>query len=133
MKIKSFVLENKEKVVRAAEGSPSAGGNLVGGVGYADETKLLAQYDKLGGLITEDGNKVKTGSFFDFKGDKPWENPKVIYLVRVDGLEVEVAKGKPMPIEVEARKVLAGARKAKGKKVADKGSKKAGKAAEIEE
>lgn len=128
MKIKTFVLQNQEKVVRAAEGAATADGGLSGGVGYENKDLLLATYDKLGGLILEDGNKVKTGSFWDFKGDAPWKTPKIVYLVRVDGAEVEVPKGKKMPMEVEARKI-AGARK-----VGAKNSKKAGKkTAQVEE
>lgn len=130
MNIKGFVLANQEKIVRAAEGAPTAGGELIGGVGYENKDLLLATYDKLGGLITQDGNKVKTGSFFDFKGNAAWKTPKVVYLVRVDGVEVEVPKGKKMPIQVEAQKVLAGR---KAKKVAAKTSKKSKKATDIEE
>lgn len=133
MNIKGFTLQNQEKIVRAAEGSQGSDGDLIGGVGYEDKDLLLATYDKLGGLILEDGNKVKTGSFFDFKGNAPWKTPKVVYLVRVDGAEVEVPKGKKMPMEVEARKIV-GARKAAKKVGAKATPKKASKkAAEVEE
>lgn len=131
MNIKGFTLQNEEKVVRAAEGAATADGGTTGGVGYDDKDLLLAAYDKLGGLILEDGNKVKTGSFWDFKGNKPLSTPKVIYLVKVDGVEVEVPKGQKMPMEVEARKIIDAQKKSK--KVASKKETSTTKADSIEE
>lgn len=125
MKIKTFILQNQEKVVRAAEGAATSDGGLSGGVGYEDKDLLLVTYDKLGGLILEDGNKVKTGSFWDFKGGVAWKSPKVVYVVRVDGAEVEIPKGKKMPMEVEARKIVGARRKVAGVKNSKKVAKKA--------
>lgn len=117
MNIDGYELVNTEKLNRAAEGSQTSSGGLQGGVGYEDETLLLATYDKLGGLIMKDGNKVKTGSFWNFKADAPQVKPVVIFLIAVDGEIVEVPENEPMPIQVKAQKILNAARE---KKAAEK-------------
>jgi hypothetical protein len=72
--INGFVLENDEKVYRAIYGSSVSKGKMLGGLlndkGLTDPDKiedidLLAEYDRLGGFITKDGNKVKNGCFYD--------------------------------------------------------------------
>lgn len=114
--IKGFLLENPDKVLRAAEGYPTARGKLEGGVGYEDEDKLLAQYDRLGGLITENGRKVKTGSFFDFATKMPRKKPEVVYVVKVAERFVDVPKGEPIPIEAQAAEIVEKEEKAPKKK-----------------
>ncbi len=86
-----FVICNPDKLERAINGTPGAGGRASGGVGKdASPEEILAEYDRLGGLIkTIDGEKVSMGSFFDFKAGKPRANPSVkIIAERSGGLQV---------------------------------------------
>jgi hypothetical protein len=108
-----------DKVRRALAGSPNAEGLFIGGVqkedGTYDDDALLAEYDRIGGLILKGGDKVRTGSFYDFQARKPAEKPKVELEFRVNGELVFVPEGKKLPGEVEAAKVVA---KKKAKKAA---------------
>jgi len=67
--VSGYLFFNKEKLDRVINGSTGSDGRLVGGLGKdASKDEILAEYDKLGGLIkTKDGQKVETGSFYDFK------------------------------------------------------------------
>ena len=97
MKIGVYNLDNEDKVKRAIYGVVTKAGQLSGGVGEdaTDELKLAA-YDRLGGLITKDGNKIKTGSFCDVVESKkqgravPLKEPNVVYLDSIDGVQVEL-------------------------------------------
>jgi len=91
MLINGFVLENAEKVRRAIEGSHSGYDTKFKplGEGYNPDDLLVA-YDRLGGLITKDGVKVKMGSFFDFEKKVARKEPQVVFLTTIDGVEVEV-------------------------------------------
>lgn len=61
-----YVLVNQEKLDRVINGI--AGTDYKGLGRDASEEAILAEYDRFGGLIlTEDGEKVATGSFYDFK------------------------------------------------------------------
>jgi len=131
MKIKGYVLENPDKVERAINGSIGRLGQLINGVGEeaSDELKLAA-YDRLGGLITKEGRKVKTGCFCDLKASKslgtavPVENPEVILEFRVDGELVELNADEALPPEViVAEKVRAKKRQEVLKKVEKKAKK----------
>ncbi len=64
-----YLICNHEKYDRAINGAMGSQGRLSGGVGKdATAETILAEYDKLGGLImTKDGQKVATGSFYDFE------------------------------------------------------------------
>ena len=55
MIIKGFSLVNE---LKALEAKKAAGEN---------EDAILAEYDKRAGLITKDGEKVETGTFWDFE------------------------------------------------------------------
>jgi len=109
MKAKGFDLINEDKVRRAKEGSPNSSGVFVGGVAKPDgsygEDALLAEYDKLGGLIKRGGDKVKTGSFYDFKARRPKAEAEVVFEYRVNGKVVEVPDNVELPGEVKAVKV----------------------------
>lgn len=59
-----FELVNKAKVERAIA---TVGNN---------EQAILAEYDKLGGFIRYEGNKVVNGAFFDRKTGKVVADPK---------------------------------------------------------
>lgn len=153
MKIGEFVLENPEKVERAINGSVSSRGQMTGGVeGGAQYDKkgnlvngeaILAEYDRLGGYITMDGYKVKTGSFWDLENNAPIEDPKPILLFNVNGDIIEFPADEKPPIEVRAaqsaaekkaeKKAKADAVKAAKKAASKKGGKKAAKAEEPEE
>ena len=111
MNIKGYTLCNPDKVTRALEGTPLESGNRLGGVaredGTYDDNELLAEYDKLGGLIRKGSDKVKTGSFYNFGAKKPREKPKVSFLFRINGKEVEVPDGAELPGIVKAARILA--------------------------
>lgn len=101
MQYKEFTLENEEKVRRAAEGNETTRG-----VGWKDVDALAVAYDKLGGLITKGGRKVKGGVFWDFKKKVAKKKPEVIFLIPVSGKIVEVSEGEAMPLEVQAAELL---------------------------
>lgn len=114
LKVKGFTLVNPEKVDRAIFGAVNGEGNYVGGIvsdrdtgEYAPEA-LLAEYDRLGGLILKRKDKVKTGSFYNFKTKQPRREPEIVFVYRVNGQMVEVPDGKELPGVVKAAKILAG-------------------------
>lgn len=117
MKVGNYILANPDKVERALNGTPSGpGSETKGGVANAegkyDEKELIAEYDRLGGYITDkEGSKVKTGSFYDFKNKQAKEKPEVVLIFRVNGAWVEVPEDKEKPAIVKAAKVLEKAQK----------------------
>ena len=115
-----FVMENPEKVNRAVYGLATSKG-LVGGVGENAKSRvILDKYDELGGYITKDGHKVKTGCFFDRKSSKSIENPVIILVISVNGEFVEQVEGEPETLEVKIAKKQEKEKKSKkGKKVKD--------------
>ena len=68
-----YLLVNHEKLDRVINGAMAAQGRLSGGLGKdADAEAIIAEYDRLGGLIlTKGGQKVETGMFYDFVNRKP--------------------------------------------------------------
>ncbi len=129
MEIQGYTLANPDKAERALNGSTTDKGALIGGVGagaYQEEnvwyrngealtedevitleTALLAEYDKIGGLIKKGQDNLKIGSFYDVKGKKPRTEPKVVFLYRVNGSEIEVPAGVEMPGIVKAARIMA--------------------------
>ena len=117
MQLLGYQCVNDDKVNRAIYGSTGSEGKLHGGVGEnaSDEAKI-AEYDRLGGLITKDGHKVKTGSFYDFDKRAPRKEPEVVLLFRdISGQIVELAEGEELPITVKAAEIAKA--QVKGKKV----------------
>ena len=111
-----FSLVNDEKVERAMHGSLGREGKLYGGVGdEASPEALLAEYDRLGGLITKGGLRVKMGSFYDFEKKQPRPESELAFLADVDGesLEVTEEEARVLKSAQEKKDVL----KAKKKKV----------------
>lgn len=106
-KVKGYQLLNAEKVERALFGQPVNGGTK-GGIakedGSYDDDALLAEYDRTGGLIRKNGDRVKTGSFYDFKKKAPREKPEIVFVFNVNRQEIEVKAGKPVPGIVQAVK-----------------------------
>lgn len=102
-----FTFANAEKHNRAIHGSMGHGGMLQGGVGEkATEEAIIAEYDRLGGLILVGNRKVKTGSFYDFDKKAPRETPEIVFIFRdIEGDEIEVAEGTEVPIEVKAAEI----------------------------
>jgi hypothetical protein len=123
--VKGYKLANMDKVRRALKGSPNAQGEFVGGVEKADgsyeDDALLAEYDRIGGLILKGSDKVRTGSFYDFGAKAPAEKPKVELEFRVNGELIFVPEGKELPGELRAAQVV---EKKKATKKAAKKSKK---------
>jgi len=117
--IKGFTLVNPDKVERALHGTPvpsGARGGIANDDGTYEEDKLLAEYDRLGGLIRKGGDTVKTGSFYDFGARRPHAIPKVVFVYRVNGDLVEVPEGVELPGEVKAVRVLEAKNKESKKK-----------------
>lgn len=108
MNVNGFELANDEKVHRAIHGSMGKDGKLVGGVGEkATPEAVLAQYDRLGGLITKGGRTVKTGCFFNLEKKVAHETPEVIFVFRnLEGEQVEIKEGEDVPLEVVAATAL---------------------------
>lgn len=133
MEINGYTLVNPDKVERAINGSVTSKGMMLGGVGEeaTDEAKL-AEYDRLGGLVTRGTDKVKMGSFYDFKLKKPRETPEIVFVYRVNGQLVEVPDGEVLPGEVRAAKILEEANEASFDEDADVGEEKPKKASKKE-
>lgn len=118
MEIKGFTLVNEEKLHRAVYGTIGKGGQPFGGVGEdASEDRVLAEYDRLGGLVLKGKLKVKTGSFYDVKARKPREEPEVSFLTVLDSDIVEVTEDDALALEKmrEKTKALKENSKAKNK------------------
>jgi len=98
-RVKDFELVNPEKVARALKIVTREDGTY-------DENELIAQYDKYGGLIRKATDKVKMGSFYDFKNKKAKAKPEVVFTYRVNGKIVDVPEGVELPGIVKAVKVL---------------------------
>lgn len=122
MQIGDYTLANADKIDRAVNGTVLDKGLLKGGVGADAEGKLiLAEYDRLGGLILFQGKyKVKTGSFWDLKAQKPIAKPKPVLVFNVGGEVVEVPADEPLPLEVRASEQVKEKKAKKVKAVADK-------------
>ena len=108
-KIGNFELVNAVKVDRALNGNLMNDGNVSGGVkktdGTYDSLELLVEYDRIGGYIKdEEGNKIKNGSFYNFKTKKAHDKPQIVRIFRINGEPVEVAEGEKTPSIVEAQK-----------------------------
>lgn len=117
IKVGEYEMQNEEKYTRAKDGTLTSHSEMIGGVGDEDPNLLLATYDKLGGLILFGGRKVKTGSFWDFKANKPIEKPEPLLQISVGDEIVEIPVGEKLPIEVEAYETL---KKKKASKVVKK-------------
>ena len=89
VRVSQYSLPNLDKVHRAKFGSVGSEGRMFGGVGEnASEEALLAEYDRLGGLILDSENrKIAMGSFYDFVNRKPKE------VAEVELAELPEAKG----------------------------------------
>lgn len=104
--VNGYFAQNSEKWNRAVYGTIGANGALTGGVGEdaASEAKLV-EYDKLGGLILKGNRKIKTGSFYDFHNKKAVEEPKPVFVFRIDEEEIEVPVGEEIPVEIQAAEI----------------------------
>lgn len=74
-----FFLVNHDKLDRVINGSVGKEGKSYGGVDKdASDAQVLAEYDRLAGLILDQNNqKVANGSFYDFEEGAPRVNPLV--------------------------------------------------------
>lgn len=113
MQLKKYILLNKNKVDRAMAGNPNSGGTATTKVvrkddGSFDEAELLAYYDRLGGAILtkKEESRVKIGSFWDFKNNKPFEKPKPVLTFRINGKVVETEEEAELPNIVKAAQQL---------------------------
>ncbi len=73
MQIGNFILQNADKLHRVINGTIGSNGRMEGGIGEkASDEEKLAEYDRLGGLITTlEGEKIETGTFYDFVKRQP--------------------------------------------------------------
>ena len=117
-KLEGYVCVNEAKLDRVINGSMASGGKLEGGLGEgASEKDILVAYDKLGGLITKDGIKVKIGSFYDFENKQARSKPEVMLLFTdVTGTVVEVPEGEALPPTVAAAQFIEKEKAKKDKK-----------------
>lgn len=127
MEIQGYTLSNLEKLDRALNGIQLSDSTRKGGVGNgayfdgvwkrgdteinADEVEtlefaVLAEYDKFAGTIKRGADKVKLGSFWNFKARKPHETPHVEFIYRFGHKVITVPDGKELPGEVKAQKIL---------------------------
>lgn len=117
MRVKAYTLINEEKAKRVLDGGENEHGELVGGIrdenGHYNEDELLANYDKIGGLIRKGEDKVRMGSFYDFRAKKPRVTPQVEFEFRVNGEVVFVPEDKEVPNAVKAVKIAEKAKKTK--------------------
>lgn len=104
VELDGYIIQNKDKYNRAIFGTIGRSGALEGGVGEkADKNAILAEYDKLGGLVLKDGRKIKTGSFYDFEKKEPRVKPVIVFELKdLEGNVVEIPEGDEIPLEVKA-------------------------------
>lgn len=125
LKVGKYILANPDKVERALHGSPNDKGEFVGGVLKSDDSyeneALLAEYDRIGGLILLNGDKVRTGSFYDFSARRPRAEAAIELEFRING-ELTFVKADDKSPKTEAVKQVA--KKTAAKKVAKKAAKK---------
>ena len=129
MKVGKYTLHNEEKVDRALNGALMSDSTRKGGVadkeGKFVPSALLAEYDKLGGYITnEEGSKVVSGSFYDIKSKKPFEKPEVVLIFKINGKDVKMKEGEKKPQIIQAAEILEKEKKKLAKEKADKKKKK---------
>ena len=83
MKIGKYELMYQPKIDRAIKAAGKAG--------ETDPTLILVEYDRLGGLITLDGEHVKRGAFYNTNDGSAHAKPKVVVLRKAQvAAEVEV-------------------------------------------
>lgn len=118
--VNGFTLANPDKVTRALDGAMNERGEFVGGVrksdGSYDGNELLAEYDRIAGLILKGEDKVRTGSFYDFGARRPRVEPKVEFEFRVNGEIVYVKAEEEKPNKVKAVQIAEKEEKKKAKK-----------------
>jgi 2-keto-4-pentenoate hydratase len=101
-----FKCVNEEKLERAIHGLKNGDKEVFRGVGdEATPDAVLANYDKLGGLILKDGQIVKMGSFYDFIKKKPREEAEIAFLIDIDGQRVEVSEDEAKAVSSAKAKV----------------------------
>lgn len=93
MLIGKFKLEYGPKIDRA-----------IAVVGDKDGKALLSEYDRLGGYITLNGEKVKNGCFWDYKSGKAFTDPKVVVIKKARAVMEEELVEEDADEEVEAPK-----------------------------
>lgn len=105
-----YTLVNQDKVNRALDGAMNEHGEFKGGIraedGSYDRDELLAEYDRLGGLIKKGEDKVRTGSFYDFKLRKARNTPRVEFEFRINGELIYVPDSQEKPNAVKAMQIL---------------------------
>lgn len=118
----NFTLISAHKVSRVIDGKTNNKGEMIAGLGTkATDEELLVAYDKEAGLIRGKENaKVKTGCFWNVKEKKAQENPKVIYIYRLNKKTVEVPADKELPLQVRAVQAAAKEEKKEAAKKAKK-------------
>ena len=109
-KVGEYILVNSEKVSRVLNGMVLNDGSQQGGIakedGSFDEKILLAEYDKLGGAILKGKDRVKMGSFYDFKLKKAKAEPEIVLVFKINGKVVELKDGEEESNLIKAAKLL---------------------------
>jgi hypothetical protein len=132
MEIQGFLLDNAEKLDRVFNGVEGEGSGErttqglfqkfgVNTEAEVPEDEILAEYDRIGGLIKKGDVKVKNGSFYDYKLKAKRPTPVLTFLGKVEGEDVEldeetakaVQKAEAKLREVKNKKVKRALRKVK--------------------
>lgn len=110
--ILGYDLVNEEKYFRAINGvvlregkqlNKKQGGTCGVGEDATDEEKI-AEYDRLGGLILKNGNKVKLGAFYDFEHKTIRPEPDIKFIESIEDTLVEVTEEEANAIKVAKEK-----------------------------
>ena len=105
MIVGEYDLVHEGKLRRAIEGTVVSGGKVLPGVGpEASDAEIVAEYDRLGGLIRKDGLKVKTGCFYDFEEKKAFEKPELSFEISIDESIVDVSEAEAKALDSAKRK-----------------------------
>lgn len=96
---------NEDKVERAINGTLGKLGQNQGGVGAeATGEEKVTEYDRLGGGMRINGDRVKPGCLYDFKNKKAFKDPVLQLEFLINGKRVVVNADEPLPAIVRASK-----------------------------
>lgn len=115
MRIGQYELVNDEKLNRVLKGTIGRLGQLTGGLESSldwskktDEERefaIIADYDRVGGLILKNGLKVATGSFYDVALKAPRKEPALKFVTAVEDQIIEVTEEEAQAISASKAKI----------------------------
>ena len=115
MRIGQYELSNEEKLNRVLKGTLGRLGQLTGGLENSPdwskkteeerEFAIIADYDRVGGLILKNGLKVATGSFYDVVLRTPRKEPVLKFVTAVEDQIIEVTEEEAAAISASRAKI----------------------------